>query len=229
VAGLLVNGVALGVVFGFAFAALWFRALFGPTLRVLLMCAYLAAGVVVVLPLRDVAEAVDQTSSVALVPAVAGMFLTVGVARYLALGLFAREEAQRRDAALVRLGNRLIRVTDRGEIQGAAKECAAALCAATGGLSARAAGALRGRRGRRTSRPAAVPALRRDRRGAGPPAPAADLGRPVRAVALEPVGRRPADRDRHPDRPPDRLTRLSPAATEVCSAAPPRPARPRSA
>jgi hypothetical protein len=133
VAAQLLSGAPPGVVFGFVFPALWFRALFGSTVRVLLLCAYVAAGVIAALPLRDVTETADGTGPVGPIPTVAGMFLTASVARYLALGLFARDAAQRRDAALVRLGNRLIGVTDRAEIVGAARECTHALCAATDG------------------------------------------------------------------------------------------------
>ena len=95
-------------------------------------------------------------------------------------------------------------------------------------------GAVRDRRGRGASRPAAVPAVRRGRRGTGLPVPAPDAGRPVRAVAAEPVGRRrggrePDGRHRHPDRAPDRLTAVRAPATGPGPAAPRRRAGPRSA
>jgi diguanylate cyclase (GGDEF)-like protein len=128
------NGANLAIVFGFVFPALWFRALFGSTTQVLLLCAYLSAGLLAVIMSGDAVVGPQIDSPAAMLPTITLMFLAAAVARYLARGLFAREEAQGRDAALVRLSNLLIGATDRTEILDVSRECAVALCAATDGL-----------------------------------------------------------------------------------------------
>jgi diguanylate cyclase (GGDEF)-like protein len=134
---LAVAGTDPAAVFGFVFSALWFRALYGTTVRFVLLWLYLAVGLVASLRLWALVPTHEGTVPPAIVLASIGnMLLTVVVARYLAMSLFAREEAQRRDAALVRLGQQLIGLTDRGEITARAHECSAAICAGTRGLSA---------------------------------------------------------------------------------------------
>ena len=137
VATLAVTGADPAAVFGFVFSALWFRALYGSTRRVMLLCLGLAAALIAALPLWGVLPEHDGTVPVSVVlSSVVNMFLTTGVARYLALGLFAREQAQSRDAALVRLGHLLLAVTDRTVIRERARDCAVEICDATPGLSA---------------------------------------------------------------------------------------------
>ena len=101
----------------YIFASLWLRALYGTTRGALLHTGFLAVAVVValwvwtMLPGRpDMAPAASIAGILNTVPV---MFLTVGVARYLARSLFAREQSQQRDAALLQLSKRLIGVTER--------------------------------------------------------------------------------------------------------------------
>jgi diguanylate cyclase (GGDEF)-like protein len=122
----------------YIFASLWLRALYGTTRGALLHTGFLAVAVVValwvwtLLPGRpDMAPAVSIAGILNTVPV---MFLTGGVARYLARSLFAREQSQQRDAALLQLSSRLTSVTEQERIRLLADECAAAICAATPGL-----------------------------------------------------------------------------------------------
>jgi diguanylate cyclase (GGDEF)-like protein len=123
-------------VFAYLFASLWLRALYGSTRAVIthtgLMALAVLAGLGVsssVLALRDTPP--PMTSVTGVITTVPVMFLTVSVARYLVLSLFTREQSQERGAALVRLGNALIGLTDPVQIRRHATECAHALCAAT--------------------------------------------------------------------------------------------------
>ena len=125
-------------IFPYVFASLWLRALYGTSRGALLHTGFLAVAVLLalwvwtMLPGRpDMAPAASIASILNTVPV---MFLTVGVAWYLARSLFAREQSQQRDAALLQLSSRLIGVTEREKIRLLADECAAAICAATPGL-----------------------------------------------------------------------------------------------
>jgi GGDEF domain-containing protein len=119
-------------VFIFAFLAIWFRACYGSNRRVLVFSLILAGGVLLAYPLWGLLPGRDGPAPIepifATLPA---MFVTMAVARHLALGLFARERSQLRDAALLRLGNALFGVTDRGAIYELATDCSSAICAAT--------------------------------------------------------------------------------------------------
>ncbi|WP_433556576.1 putative bifunctional diguanylate cyclase/phosphodiesterase [Pseudonocardia xinjiangensis] len=130
-----VAGPAPATVFTFLFGSLWLHALYGSTRGVLLHTSFLAAAILAslevwhLLPGREgVLPSGAITNVVSVVPV---MFVTAGVARYLVLSLFAREQSQKRDAALVRLGSRLIGVTERRKIQETGTECARAICEAT--------------------------------------------------------------------------------------------------
>ena len=123
------------VAFGVAFAALWFRAVYGSTRRVVLHGAGTAAGIMLALPLWGLVP--GHAATVPAGPVLAAlpiMALTVVVARHLALGLFGHEQAQLRDAALARLGTQLLAVADRDRIREHGWETVATICAATPGL-----------------------------------------------------------------------------------------------
>lgn len=115
------NGADVAAVLNFVFPALWFRGLFGTTPRVVLFCAYVTTTLLLGVASADTAPGTDVAASTVVLSTIASMFVTTAVARHLAHGLFAREQAQRRDAALVALGQRLIGLTDRGEIQARAR------------------------------------------------------------------------------------------------------------
>ncbi len=117
------------MVYTFVFPALWFRGLFGSTGRVLLHCALLATGLTTAFALTVRLPLVG-----ALLATVPAMVLTVVVSRYLVLSLFAREQAQQRDAALVRLGRGLIGAWDVTALHQLARACAVAITDATPGL-----------------------------------------------------------------------------------------------
>ena len=121
--------------FGFTFSMLWMRALYGSTTRVVLYCALLAAAIassVRVWPLvPGHAGAIPGGPVLAAMPA---FFLTVTVARHLALALFAREQSRDRDAALVELSARLLGITDRDTIYALARQAAHRICQASPGL-----------------------------------------------------------------------------------------------
>ena len=125
-------------IFSYVFASLWLRALYGTTRGALLHTGFLAVAVLLALwgwtTLPGRPDMAPTASIASILNAVPVMFLTVGVARYLARSLFAREQSQQRDAALLQLSSRLIGVTEREKIRLLADECAAAICAATPGL-----------------------------------------------------------------------------------------------
>jgi hypothetical protein len=65
---------------------------------------------------------------------VPSVVITVTMSRHLALRLFALEQARRRDAALLRLGNSLIGLSDDTRIRELARACTEEIVAATPGL-----------------------------------------------------------------------------------------------
>jgi diguanylate cyclase (GGDEF)-like protein len=123
-------------VFSVVFASLWLRALYGSTAGIVAHTTFLAIAVMSALGLWTLMPGRVQPPPplMSFLGAVPQMFLTAGVARYLGLSLFAREQAQKRDAALMRLGHRLIGLTDREDIRRQVFACTDAICAATPGL-----------------------------------------------------------------------------------------------
>ena len=122
-------------VFTYVPLSLWLRAVYGSTRGVFLHAGLVCTALLASLwtwtlpPGRpDVAAA---TSTAGIISAVPSMLLITWVARHLVRSLFAREETQSRDAALLDLSNRLIGVTDRAEIARLRDRCADALLAAT--------------------------------------------------------------------------------------------------
>ena len=124
-------------VFVFGFAAVWFRALYGSVVRVVLYTGLLTLATLAAVPLWALAQGGDPANQLLImVVPVPALCLSVLVARSLSRTLFAREQARRRDAALVELGHRLIGLTDPVAIHAEARRCTAAICAATPGLRA---------------------------------------------------------------------------------------------
>ena len=125
-------------IFTYVFASLWLRALYGSTRGAVLHTGFVAAAVVTALSvwptLPGRPDASPMTEVLGILGAVPIMFLTVGVARYLARSLHAQEQSRERDAALLQLSSRLIGVTGRAQIRLLADECCDAICAATPGL-----------------------------------------------------------------------------------------------
>ncbi|WP_432509323.1 diguanylate cyclase domain-containing protein [Kineococcus auxinigenes] len=123
------------MVLGVAFPGLWFRAVYGSTRRAVLHCALLVAGMVGGLALWGAVPGHDGPSRGAeLLGCVPLMYATMGGARHLSNALFAREQAQRRDAALAEFGRSMLGTLDREEVIAAATRTAEAVCAATPGL-----------------------------------------------------------------------------------------------
>ncbi len=122
------------IALSFVTAANWSRALYGSTPRFVLSRVFAAAGLAASLPLWVLVQPAATDTSSTVLRGIPVMLLTAAVARYLARSLIAREQAQHRDAALVRLGDRLIGLGDEPTIHRRAAECAAALVAATPGL-----------------------------------------------------------------------------------------------
>jgi hypothetical protein len=92
-------------VYVFAFAAVWFRALYGAPARAVLYCGLVSVGMLVAAPVRARVHDGDPVAqAVSMAVPLPALWLTMLVARALALSLFAREQARRRDAALVELG-----------------------------------------------------------------------------------------------------------------------------
>jgi diguanylate cyclase (GGDEF)-like protein len=124
-------------IYVFAFAAVWFRALYGPPARAVLYCALVSVGVLAAVPFWARAHSGDPIGQlISMSVPLPALWLTMLVARALARSLFAREQSRRRDAALVELGHRLIGRTERDAIHTDGRRCLVALCAATPGLRA---------------------------------------------------------------------------------------------
>ena len=124
-----------GGVFGFVFALLWFRSLYSTPARGLVRGTLFAVAVVAVLPLwRFIPGHAPAIPASRVLVALPFMFVTIVVGQQLASGLFAREQASRRDAALTALGSRLLGVTDAEVIRRWAVWAADEICAATPGL-----------------------------------------------------------------------------------------------
>ena len=123
------------VIFTVAFPAAWLRALYGSTRGGYAAWALTSASAVAAVALWDlVPDAPAPTAMVAVAASVPVLLMSVVVARHLALGLFAREEAQRRDAALVTLGQRLLGNPDRSEVLDIGWATVAEMCRVTPGL-----------------------------------------------------------------------------------------------
>ena len=121
--------------FGFVFAAVWFRSLYGSTPRAVLRCALYAAALAACLPLWSMIPTHAATTDFApVIGSFPTMFLTVIVGRHLAATIRARAEAAARDAVQVSLGAQLLGVTDAAEIRRVAWVAINAICAATPGL-----------------------------------------------------------------------------------------------
>ena len=125
--------LALGV----AFPAVWYRAVYGDTRRIVGygvgVCIALALGLRV---WTTVPGHGAQLAASAVLGNLPVLLLTVFVVRHLAVGLFERESTQSRDTALAALGGQLLGVTDRAAILRTAWATAEAVCAATPGLRA---------------------------------------------------------------------------------------------
>ena len=129
------------VAFGFTFAALWPRALYGTTLRSVVYSLLQSAAMAASVPLWTVVPGhAGSTSAAPVLGALPVVLLTMLVARHLALVLIAREQSQRRDAALLELGTALLGVTDDEQAYALAWDAATAICAATPGMRVLAAG-----------------------------------------------------------------------------------------
>ncbi len=123
------------VAFSFAFSTLWFRALYGSSRSVALYAVGMAAAMAGSIPLwHGVPGHTGALPAEQVLGPLPVLLLTVGVARHLALGLFAREQSQQRDAALADLGTHLLGVTDREEVYALAWRAAGEICTATPGL-----------------------------------------------------------------------------------------------
>jgi diguanylate cyclase (GGDEF)-like protein len=123
--------------YSFGFTSLWFRAMYGTSRRIVLYTAGTAAAMVGVVVLWGrIPGHESSTPPAAVFGTLPTMFLVVAVFRYLALSLFAREESQRRDAALARFGAELLGLTDQREIYRCTREAVAAFSATTAGLQA---------------------------------------------------------------------------------------------
>jgi diguanylate cyclase (GGDEF)-like protein len=123
------------VSFGVILSALWFRAVYGRTRTVGVHAIGMNLALVASIVWWDVVPGhANSTPAGPVLGALPVMLLNAVVARHLARGLFERERAQTRDAALATLGSRLLGVTDPDLIQRWAWQAAEALCRETPGL-----------------------------------------------------------------------------------------------
>ncbi|MGY1842759.1 hypothetical protein [Modestobacter sp. SYSU DS0875] len=135
-----VTAFALGcpvpaVAFGATFSALWFRAVYGRTRDIWFYAAGQCLALIAALVWWQWVPGHETAAPAGpVLGALPLAFLLAVVARHLALGLFARERAQARDAALVALGARLLGQTDEVEVAAHGWAAAEDICAATPGL-----------------------------------------------------------------------------------------------
>lgn len=123
------------VIVAYVFTAVWFRALFGSTLRSLIRCVLSTAALslsVLLWPL--IPEHVSAPTTVGLFESFPLLFLAVFIARQLSSGLMAREQSTRRDTALAATGSQLLGMTDEGSIKVLAWTACTEICASTPGL-----------------------------------------------------------------------------------------------
>ena len=122
------------VAFGFTFASLWARAIYGTTRRAVAYSLLQAAAMTASTPLWSLVPGhVGSTSPAPVLDALPVLLVTMLVARHLALVLIARDQSQRRDAALLELGTALLGVTDEEQAYALAWEATTAVCTATPG------------------------------------------------------------------------------------------------
>jgi diguanylate cyclase (GGDEF)-like protein len=133
--GFALTAPAPALIFGFAFASLFLRSVFGSTRRVILFSALSAtAGITAGLMWGLFPGHSDTPQLASMIIPLPVFFLLTGIFRYQALSLFAREQSMGRDDALSELGSRLLGVTDREEIYRYSHATLAAICEITPGL-----------------------------------------------------------------------------------------------
>ncbi len=119
-------------VFGYVFASVWFRGLYGTTLRSLTRCGLYIVAVAAAAPLwTRMPEHPATLETSHLLVALPSLIITVVVARQLGSGLIAREQTLRRDAALASVGAQLVGMIDEGAIRGVVWAAASEICATT--------------------------------------------------------------------------------------------------
>ncbi|WP_051144011.1 GGDEF domain-containing protein [Modestobacter italicus] len=125
------------IAFGFAFSASWLRMLFGSSRQAVVYGLGIVLAIGAAVPLWEHfpghAGTFVRAGALGALPV---LFLTITVARYLAVILFSHEQSQERDAALLRFGNRLMDVTERSDIIKHAWVAIEQICRSTPGLRA---------------------------------------------------------------------------------------------
>jgi diguanylate cyclase (GGDEF)-like protein len=121
--------------FSFAFAGLWFRALYGSVTRAVVQCAFYAGGFTLALVFFDLVPG-HRTGPAPLeiMGTFPVMFLVVIVGRMLAAGVFMRAEAAGRDAAIVRFGTAMMEYREPDDILRHAGRACVDIAEATPGL-----------------------------------------------------------------------------------------------
>ncbi|WP_369068518.1 diguanylate cyclase domain-containing protein [Kineococcus terrestris] len=123
------------MVLGAAFPALWARSVYGTGRQVARHALLLPAALAGALPLWSLFPRHDSgVDAAAVLGSLPVLLLTAAGARHLAVGLFARERSQQRDAVVNDLGLRLLAAGTVGEVHRAALAAGAELCRLTPGL-----------------------------------------------------------------------------------------------
>jgi len=120
------------VILSFMFPALWFRSLYGSTLRATLRCCMYAAAIVATAQLWSLVP--ERPEVVEPFGALPTLFLTLVVARHLAGMVRAREQAALREAVHASAGSLLLSITDAAEIRRVAWVAITRICDITPGL-----------------------------------------------------------------------------------------------
>jgi diguanylate cyclase (GGDEF)-like protein len=126
-----------GVALGFVFSSVWGRALYGSVAGLATALTATLAGLAAALPLWQLVPGHGQgTPASPVLGSFPVLILTTVAARHLAVGIFALEQARRRDAALSELGVHLLAAPDRRAIHEHAWTAVETICDTCPGLMA---------------------------------------------------------------------------------------------
>jgi diguanylate cyclase (GGDEF)-like protein len=120
--------------FGFLFMAIWLRAMCGTTRLFIRYVAFIVTALVSGLAFWSRVPGHHGSPDWRILLILPLLVLVSIAGRYLALSLFAREQAQSRDVVLIKLGAQLLAVDSRSRVAAIGLSAAAQICACTPGL-----------------------------------------------------------------------------------------------
>jgi diguanylate cyclase (GGDEF)-like protein len=135
ITGFALSSVSPTVTFGYLFTAVWFRSLYGSTVRSLVRCGLYVAAIAVAVRIWDqIPGHLYPPQASTLLETLPLLVIVVIVGRQLGRSLVAREQSVRRDAILSATGALLLGVSDRQAIARIGWSALTDICVATPGL-----------------------------------------------------------------------------------------------